>query len=1076
MSKIANRIFNDSLSIDPNVKKRLEEIQDLSGGIFDSVNATTAELNKDKHTFGGSGYLSSKIPFARMWTAVRVTKETEPATPISVDENISNYPFDFENNAYEFPQVVEPSDYDGSEILEKPLEKYPSDSFKVYQLGMNPSAERDIFSPQQDDTETTTLGKTILPSQKNNYTDTSYQGDRKSLRGPAGITSINSSTQNSLGPVAGILTTTVNFSVPDFEEFDLIYSKYFLRPGAKVFVDFGYTDDKSFKLYNPDEYITDPETFNEKVYGKIEYDEDGNQKILSGQMQDSKYGMVFIQGQVVKFNATLDPTSGIYKCSVTISSKATQLVDVNIEDDIIGNIKKNILSNIEFRILELAEDALFPNNKKLLNPAGLSDEEAKEWSETADIFAAEMLGGKTNNIPELVNTQLGIYWKGIYTKGKTEDADPVPKTGDDAIYLSYGFIEDVLINGELGKYRKASEQFNDTEDAIEFDSSQSYTTWSADLYNRQLFLKQNKQLPFLFPEEWNDTYNTRKKKTPGNYVTDTLVTESDKDRKRIPIREVFIKLSIFKQAVKSAESVSEIFNYIFKQMAQSTGYMWDWGLNATDETNTRLGIVDKNYNVKDIVNNDSIKEQINDEDFFNNMFMFEPFSPQTIVKSINLNLSPGDGSAISSKLALQGLGAAGRNVFATSEIIDEVQAQMAIEDLQDDGTYKSIYNVEYYPPSEGGSDLEKLFASFESDDNLAISDPTLLSAENIYGGNFSNFANVEINSEAYIGKASKILQDKEGLSGTTDASSKPSIEFKKVKAKLENSNYEFCDNAYDYFTKQHLVFSQKTKPTILPMKLNMSIHGFTGLQPSDKFRLNHIPTRYRNFVFFQIMRISHDLSPGGFTTNLDCVMRIRDDVKSQLPVNNTKVNVMSPFFLNTGHKLTEVKKILPFLSYIRPNLEVMTYINADSRWSSGIFAGVEEYQYVYTARTLPVVDGAGITQPMSQIDSTFTIEDGKDPSDTASKEFIARLEALLYEFPNLRFDVNKEGDESQILTFITQYQFKKDTDYLIFINNKKFVILEKAYFQTNTNYMINLLGQYSTLINGQYEQEEVEES
>ena len=114
----------------------------------------------------------------------------------------------------------------------------------------------------------------------------------------------------------------------------------------------------------------------------------------------------------------------------------------------------------------------------------------------------------------------------------------------------------------------------------------------------------------------------------------------------------------------------------------------------------------------------------------------------------------------------------------------------------------------------------------------------------------------------------------------------------------------------------------------------------------------------------------------------------------------------------------------------------MDYINADSRWSSGIFAGVEDYQYVYTARTLPELDKLGVTQPMSQIDSTFEIEDGKEPSSGAAKEFIAGLEALLYEFPNLRFDVNKEGDESQILTFVTQYQFKPDTDYLVFINNK----------------------------------------
>ena len=162
-------------------------------------------------------------------------------------------------------------------------------------------------------------------------------------------------------------------------------------------------------------------------------------------------------------------------------------------------------------------------------------------------------------------------------------------------------------------------------------------------------------------------------------------------------------------------------------MAESTGYIWDWHLNSSDVTNTRLSVVDRNYKAKQIENNDAIKEDTNGDDFFNDMFMFEPYSPRTIVKNLNFSLSPGDGSAISSKLALQSLGKSGRNIFATSEIIDQTQTHMVLEDLEDDGSYKSIYNVEYFPPAEGNSDLEKIFAAFESTADNSISDESFLS-------------------------------------------------------------------------------------------------------------------------------------------------------------------------------------------------------------------------------------------------------------------------------------------------------------------------------------------------------------
>ena len=1026
-SKIANRIFNNDTSIDPDVKKRLEEIQNLAGGIFDS--RTEQEINdiKNSANFGGQGYLSGKTPFARLWTAVRITKTTDDApTDIPIDADLTKDKFDFTKNTYDMGEVKFENNQPKGVIKETPLVKFPENGFKVYSLGMNPSSERNVYSPQSGDDDIQILGREILPSQKNSYTDAAYKGGKKSLKPPAGITNVRSTTQNSMGPVAGVLSTTVQFVVYDFEEFDKIYSKYFLRPGAKVFLDFGWTDNSSFQLYDVDEYLNDPLNFNSKIYGKEERDADNNLITEAGQIQQSRYGIEFIQGQVTKFNSTLNPVDGSYNCEISILSKNNALFDVDLDEDIIGNIKENMLSNIEFRVLDLAENALFSGRSaEVLKTSNYSNDEVKEWNTIANLFAADMLSSETNNVPTKLNTELGIFWKGTFTKDKKDDTKKIPQTGNDALYLSYGFIEDVLFNTELAKYTTSDNQFIKNEftadSPIQYDSADGWTGFHNELFKRQKFLKTNTQLPFLYPEEWNDTYNTRKEKTPSDFKD----TEDDKIRERIPIREIFIKLAVVKQAIKSSKTMTEVFNFIFKKMAESTGHAWDWGLNAGAPPSKTLGIVDKNYNAgKSILVSSTNKlEPASDEDFFNNMFTFEPFSPNTIVKSMNFNLSPGDGSAISSKIALQGLGANGRNIFPSSDLIDTTQTLAIIEDLQDDGTFKELLSVEYFPPSENISDLEKIFSGLESTADPVISDPSYLNHQTIYGGEQSNFSVIPASVRSYVNHTTEALIDMTGATGDKEPSIKPTEEYKKHKKYLENNNFEFSDSVYEYYTKQHLTFYTPTKPSILPIKLSIDLFGFTGFAPSDKFKVNNLPTRYKPYVFFQVMRISHTISAGNFTTNLDCVMRIRDDVKGKLPINTDKKHALSPYMLKNSHKLGEIEAVLPFLSYIEPNVDLL-----------------DKCKNVDFAYTLMVIDsGKTNTIKKQLLENSFVIKEEADLEDSGALEFQNALDIALKGQKGIKLIPEKRSD---VFTMSKQYMFKKDKVYYCFIKGKNFLITD----------------------------------
>ena len=111
------------------------------------------------------------------------------------------------------------------------------------------------------------------------------------LKPQAGITGLSVETGDTLGVIK---TTTINFVVHNFIDFDRIYNKYFLKPGATIFVDYGWSSVKN--LYDPVKLI---ESTNKSG---------GIQEYLYG---ESTLGQV--DGQVTKNQGDLDIVQGIVK-------------------------------------------------------------------------------------------------------------------------------------------------------------------------------------------------------------------------------------------------------------------------------------------------------------------------------------------------------------------------------------------------------------------------------------------------------------------------------------------------------------------------------------------------------------------------------------------------------------------------------------------------------------------------------------------------------------------------------------------------------------------------------------------
>ena len=334
---INERIFGSPIS--GQVRKKLEDRQRVAGEVAfgDSIEAVYPDKDGKNQAD-----LSSRTPFVRMWTSVKLV---EPAKVGEVLEEIDNpddvnHPvskkFRNEKNqnrldelkrTYPHAQITEIDNKLYISTPDRPQVDYSSKLYIVgdynYQTGYgsvepNESNQADEINQGGPDS-----GDFFPVELQNNPL----------LKPQAGITSVTSETEGTLGVIK---RTVVNFTVHNFEDFDKIYNRYFLKPGATVFVDFGHSSVKN--LYNPQKLIDAPDIkkflYESNVIPGYE-DVDGNQVEESieniGEVAKYQGDLEVLQGIVVDYSAKVT-TNGSVECSVTLISSNNALLDFEIDD------------------------------------------------------------------------------------------------------------------------------------------------------------------------------------------------------------------------------------------------------------------------------------------------------------------------------------------------------------------------------------------------------------------------------------------------------------------------------------------------------------------------------------------------------------------------------------------------------------------------------------------------------------------------------------------------------------------------------------------------------------------------
>ena len=881
MPGINNRVFGSD--IENRVKKKLEARQLLAEKNRNPLDPITSNYKQDlddpNHqpfpfthgqlndlNFDGVADLSSRTPFVRMWAAIEVRTHANDGIPQKSDEiNPKSY-----ESAPQRAKVEMNKKIDNGKTQKIKVVKHEK---IIYEIGnhtlnefSNPLDVRQVTNKLSNDgIKSTDVIPNIFETNQNEF-----------MKPAAGITSVTSNTEGALG---SIKKTTINFIVHNFHDYDKIYSKYFLRPGAQVFVDFGW--DSLKELYKPQDLIDDK---------KITLNPRGNsiEEILfgeSGYVTDSYGDLETIIGIVNSFDAKIKE-DGSVECVVELTSKNAAL----IQSDVDNKLKNRIQYLLDAEIMDYASKYFEDFN--LLNPDWTNSAESiNDYTKLSFLFAADNLKGE-GNIPTKNSLTTGVYWQTVINS----EGGVAPGSTKN-IYVSIGFFEDKILNGEFGVGRDLinilGENIKKDGGNFEarFDSSESYVRWDKNLFNRQKYEKNATDISYIYPNDWSNTYNTKRNKTPSvsrdnffvGYTDDEIVDLEKNNFNKMPIRELFVSLQVIKNSFKNNDSISDAILDILKIISDDSQEVFDLNLTSSTLDNTKLSIVDRN-----LLNNQKNSE----EEFFKKLFMFKPMSKGSIVKSYDLSISIPKGN-FQSMLAIQTM-PTGKSLLPLDSIIDKYLGLNMLN--KDENSQIGVV----YLPEIGVYQTEKVEQDNALDSEISFNfdnDYILKSSDN--------------NSNTLLDSLQVSFSDKVSFDGAVKAAENKDETVKDNRVETSNKitdsqleetkNNQWTASSVSQFYKFLAKRDNIDKvPTLLSIaSLSLTIYGISSLAPGDLFRVDYLPERQRNLLYFQITKVTQNVNQSTWSTTIETVPRIRAIKKSESGLYfKPKDVVISKTFLN----------------------------------------------------------------------------------------------------------------------------------------------------------------------------------
>jgi hypothetical protein len=725
------------------------------------------------------------------------------------------------------------------------------------------------------------------------------------LKPNSGITSVTSRTMGSLGSVR---STTINFKVFNKKDFDEIYLPYFLRPGATVIVDFGWSYD-NVEFYDLDEYLFNTDIQLEfllsSIYGGLQKvdnkfdvyldngkyyynDDDGNRvetvnpkvdgyknkKINKGKV-DTHVGLVY------DYTAKLNQ-QGHYECTVQMYSRGTVLLDTEINED---NDLKHIFTT---KFEEILLDSVSEINRLRREEGGATAElgiSNAQW-QIYDFLSAEGQRDVLESLYDAIevskqsvgtmssrNLSSGIYY---------QDYTPYTTQGNnlDVGYISYGLFEDLFLNGIVAESRKVNSIY-----AVEFNTKDTMIRYSDALVARQVqFLSSGEDLSlFLYPymgksgkslSEMLGRFSRNSKETFGDVDKKDRIKIYQKmldgnhdeyqNKKVIPLRDLFISVKLITESFQKLKTVNDAFVNILEQINKDSYDVFQLKLKALNDTFSAMTVQDVNL-LPEAPKDDSI-------------FMFDITSGNSIVNDLDFSFAMPKGN-LGNMIAI---GQKPRGKFFDDDRKDDFSF------LQATGPEgKKLYgeNVSVLSLPLVKEDIEKK-ESIEANRDL-VKEKTLR----------NNFKDTKIETgqqtmtEVFNQAVTQAAINNKLTTVSTDIQKEKEIQqfnnLSSIKEFKENNKIiggTSLRDMYGKIAKINVRFGDKDKKdaiyNLIPAELTISVYGNSYLQIGDLFSFNFLPKWMTEKMIFIVKGIE-DTIDTRWVTRYTMQPFIRPEVKGE---------------------------------------------------------------------------------------------------------------------------------------------------------------------------------------------------
>ena len=823
---LSKRVFGSN--VDPKIQKYLS---DLERGGFDAELSPLSEIE----TLDYQSYLGDRTPFARMWTVVEKTAVKSVRTDIS---------------------------------------KASSNQKRGIRFDRDESSSKRIIHIINDN-KTSSYVRDELDS-------IGELDDNEFLKPTSGITEITSESQGSLG---ALRKTTVRFIVHNKKDFDTIFLPFFLKPGATVFVDFGWSD-KALELYDVESIVESMSTDFDGFYEKI-YDRNPEGDIKRGLMST-------FHGQVTKYDVKMND-QGSFDCSLEFVSSNYHLLDKKITDD---NDLRFAFTNVleDLLVLKYAnsfeDGANFVKNQMTNFDSWTQISRAERAKANKLFFDSNKDFNPKSDLIERYYRETGVFYQDFSNKDNYLDQK-------EALYMSLAVFEDDFLNNFIA-FQEVDGVVTTPDKSYslpKFNSVNSYARWDVNLFNMMKTKprKADKILSFLYPDTWNVEETSNKYKPnrdlyvnnagEPNYPGNNKITEYDKQRNRIPIRELFIRTTVIIEAFESSDNVNDALERIFDEIFEDSGNLINIRLVKNNDAESSLGFYDINVQPTEI----EPPEQT---------LTFDITSGESVVQNVDLSFE-------TPKAGLSSMIAIGNQL--KPELYDEFELMSfnllnTLQSEEKTSATNQRYQIRHLPFIGEKPDISTSFSVDKSklynESQTTLRNIPAINSKYLIGGpGFGIAKESESRYEEFKAKQKELLDNFED-SGETSSDVN-----KKVKGDVEDNRIVFTANSerdVELIKAKINNFSgRKTHSVspVMPITLTLDIYGNNFLNIGDYFTVNFLPKHYQNKVYFQIVGVNHSISTSNWKTTYRTVMR---------PYTETKYE---QFSYDKGDDLTDYFKI-----------------------------------------------------------------------------------------------------------------------------------------------------------------------